>query len=121
MKKLTITILTLFFFVQASAQNEEWVREFWNYQITSMRDLITTYDNGYILLATINWDYKTRYIWPIKLDVNGEILWERKIGNGEDITNFMSIYQDTDGSLLLAGGTTWLDPYKGDPMFMKLN
>jgi hypothetical protein len=121
MKKLTITILTLFFFVQASAQNEEWVREFWNYQITSMRDLITTYDNGYILLATINWDYKTRYIWPIKLDVNGEVLWEKKIGNGEDITNFMSIYQDTDGSLLLAGGTTWLDPYKGDPMFMKLN
>jgi hypothetical protein len=121
MKKLTITIISMLFAVQTFSQKEEWIREFWSTKITSMRDLITTYDDGYILLATINWDYKTRYMWPIKLDVNGEILWERKIGNGEDITNFMSIHQDSDGSLLLAGGTTWLDPYKGDPMFMKLN
>jgi len=121
MKTLTITIIYVIFSLQSFSQKEEWIREFWSYQRTGYNDIIETYDHGYIVLAVINWDYKTRYVWPIKLNVNGEILWEKKIGNGEDITVFKSIYQEDDGSLLLAGGTTWLDPQHGDPMFMKLN
>jgi hypothetical protein len=121
MKKLTFTIITFFVFVQASAQKEEWVREFWNYERTGMADLITAYDNGYILLNYINWNYQNKWAWVIKTDVNGEIIWDKKIGNGIDGTKFKSVHQESDGSLLLAGGTMWIDPQYGDPMFMKLN
>jgi hypothetical protein len=121
MKKLTITIISVIFSLQSFTQKEEWIREFWNYEKTGMTDLITAYDHGYILLNIINWNYQSKWGWVIKTDVNGEILWEKKIGNGIDGTLFKTIYQESDGSLLLAGGTSWLDPEHGDPMFMKLN
>jgi hypothetical protein len=67
--------------VQCSPQKEEWIREFWNYEITSMRDLITTYDDGYILLLQlilIIW----QGIWIIKIGCEWRNTMGKKIGNG---------------------------------------
>ncbi|MFU8843095.1 MAG: T9SS type A sorting domain-containing protein [Bacteroidales bacterium] len=121
MKKLTITIISIIISLQAFSQKEEWIREFWNYEKTGMTDLITTYDHGYLLLTYINWNYSIKWAWMIKTDVNGEILWDKKIGNGMDGTIFKSVYQDSGGEFLLAGSTVIYDAEKGDSFFMKLN
>jgi len=111
------------FFISSHAQNETWPKVFWKYKITHNYDLIETYDKGYIVLNSIRPDdlgITPIWTWLIKTDINGEILWEKTIGDGTHANGFQSIYQLEDGGFILSGSTVLLDD-KGDFFIMKLN
>jgi len=124
MKKYIIFALLALFFIAAGAQNDTtWPKAFWKYKNTDNMDLIETYDRGYILVNTIRPDsmgIKQTWIWLVKTDINGEVLWEKTIGNGIHTTGFRFITATDDGGYVL-GGSTYLLNYKADPFFMKLN
>lgn len=40
--------------------------------------IIESYDHGYLLLGRHDANYP-KYIWLIKTDINGEILWEKPL------------------------------------------
>ncbi|MFU8844587.1 MAG: T9SS type A sorting domain-containing protein [Bacteroidales bacterium] len=122
MKKYIIFALLALFFIAAGAQNDTtWPKVFWKYKITINFDLLETYDKGYIVLNTIRPDGITEiWTWLVKTDINGEVLWEKTIGNGTHTTGFHFITATDDGGCVL-GGATYLLDYLADPFFMKLN
>jgi len=124
MKKLTLTLLLSLFLIPAISQNDDWIRVFWEYKVVTGQDLLETYDKGYLILATIRPDpggVAETWTWLIKTDINGEVLWEKKIGDIEVGGGLHDIHQTPDGGYILAGGTALIDQINGDPFFMKLN
>jgi len=79
--------------------------------------VIENYDKGYIILGTKQ-DYK--YGWVIKTDINGNILWDKKIGNGQYIFAPKSIASTNDNGLIIAGTTTKYGNQQ-DAFMLKLN
>jgi hypothetical protein len=112
-----LLLLPLFAYVQ----NETWPKVFWKYKVTYNVNLIESYDKGYIVVNTIRPDGITEiWTWLVKTDINGEILWEKIIGDGIHNSSLHDIFQTNDGGLILGGGTTLMEYYY-DPFFMKLN
>jgi hypothetical protein len=121
MKKVVFALLLVLSMINLFSQNDIWPKVFWKSEVVYSFDLIETYDKGYILLATIRPDGITEiWTWIIKTDINGEILWEKIIGNGTHTSGFHQIYPTDDGGYVL-GGATYLLDYHADPFFMKLN
>ena len=79
--------------------------------------VIENYDKGYIILGTKQ-DYK--YGWVIKTDINGNILWDKKIGDGQYIFAPKSIASTNDNGLIIAGTTTKYGNQQ-DAFILKLN
>lgn len=119
-KKLMFTLLLLNLMCFAEAQ-EEWVRVFGEDESYAVLGLTETYDGGYIIgghSKTASQTLKQGFI--IKTDINGEVLWQKTIGelsdNGVDGTQ---VQQTFDGGYILFSGT-----YKygrRNVMLMKLN
>jgi hypothetical protein len=121
MKKIIFFSLLAMFFISSHAQKETWPKIYWKYKVTYNFDLIETYDKGYIMLNTIRPDGITEiWTWLVKTDINGEVLWEKTIGNGTHNSGFHFIAETDDGGCVL-GGATYLLDYLADPFFMKLN
>jgi hypothetical protein len=122
MKKVVFALLLALSLTNLYSQNETWPKIFWKYETVYDFDLIETYDKGYTLLMTIRPDGITEiWTWVVKTDINGEILWEKIIGDGLHTSGLQDMHQTLDGGYVLAGGTFLLDNVHGDPLFMKLN
>jgi hypothetical protein len=124
MKKTILSFIVSLFLLNCYTQNDPWIKIFWKYKNVFCFDLIETYDKGYIVLATIRPDpggSSEKYTWIIKTNVNGEILWEKIIGDGIHGSGLHDIHQTEDGGYILSGATFLLDSWHGDTFFMKLN
>lgn len=126
MKRNILTVVLVFNFVLSFSQKEDWIKLFAptlpNIYTTS-RDLIETYDKGYLITSVQTNPSSTVYKWGwlIKTDINGNILWEKKIGDGEQMLSFTEMVQSPDGGYLLSGTTDLMEGSYGDAFFMKLN
>jgi len=83
--------------------------------------VIECYDKGYLIGG---W-YVSNQGAPIngllvKIDINGDQLWHKRIGNYNDGTGVFDIDQTSDGGIIIAGSVEQTDPW-GDPFIMKLN
>jgi hypothetical protein len=124
MKKLVLFLLLILCGLFSSSQNEEWIKEYWTFKNCMVRGLIETYDHGYMINISLRSDpmgIHPYWVWLIKTDINGEILWEKKIGDGTNGLSFLNLLNSPDGGYLLSGSTFLIDNEKGDPMFIKLN
>ena len=124
MKKNIVLISLLLIGFNSYSQTDEWVHEYWMFKNCIAHGLLESYDYGYVLLSRVRPDpmgITELWGWIIKTDINGEMLWEKRVGNGIDVTGINSIIQSPDGGFLLAGGTALIDTEKGDVMFMKLD
>lgn len=118
-KRIFIGLFLILVFYIASSQN--WPKVFGDNISFFSWKIIKTYDQGYIIAGNIyNPTYYVRYTWIIKTDINGEILWGKKIGNGNDQFAVHDIEECSDKGLILIGGTTKYDT-DFDPMVIKLN
>src|SRR5208283_3538692 len=79
---------------------------------------IQQYDKGYILLGNIN---NYTYGWIVKTDINGNELWDIKIGDGVHETMPSNIEQTSDNGFILCGSTNLYNSPHTDPFIMKLN
>lgn len=79
-----------------------------------------SYDNGYIIIGSIFSGQVPIYGWIIKTDINGEVLWDKKFGDGICYTGFDGIDNSISGGWVIAGSTTKYDSWY-DPFVVKLN
>jgi hypothetical protein len=99
---------------------QEWIKTFSGNQDIIPKQLIETYDKGYILEADFSWSGWQRIGWIIKTDINGNILWDKKLGNGTTIWAIGGVDKINDGGLVIVGITDTLDDSK-DAFVAKLN
>jgi len=81
------------------------------------RWMIEAYDHGYFIIGP-KATYK--YTWIIKTDINGDILWDIKVGNGQYMSIMGGIDQAPDGGFVAAGQSNKYDSW-GDPVIMKFS
>jgi hypothetical protein len=84
-----------------------------------MKYIIESYDQGYLLSGKHEANY-SKYNWLIKADINGEILWEKTIGNGANAIVLTEMGQNGEGEIYACGSSRHKDPY-GDPIVFKFD
>jgi len=84
------------------------------------KKVIETYDKGYLIISNIAVANYHRYIWLIKTDIDGNILWEKKIGEGSYRYYIDDINQTYDGGYILIFRSSKYD-VDYDPVVMKLD
>lgn len=117
MKKLILIAIMLFLLALVSYGQTRWIRNYYDNISASGHYLSLSYDNGFILTGWVLPGYQ--FTWLVKTDVNGEVLWERKIMGLYNRINTDRISQNENGEFFLGGSVT-LDG-KTDALVMKLN
>lgn len=116
--KFIATILVCI--ITQSSYCQTWPKIYGDSFETSNRGLKEMYDKGYLIAGNIS---ISRYIWIIKTDINGDILWEKKIGDPSDYRSYChDLITTNDNGFILAGGSKKYDP-EGlhDPAFFKFD
>ena len=116
-----VFILTLLFILSYFVSySQEWIRIYGNNINAHGNWVIETYDNGYVIISEIKLEGTSKLGWIIKTDINGEILWDKKIGNGSFLIGPSGIQQTSDGGYIIIGTTGISDP-AGDAFILKLD
>jgi len=98
-----------------------WDKTFGGSENDEARSIIQTNDGGYAVAGfTVLEDTGNRDIWVIKLDKEGNKVWDRTFGGtSEDWAN--SIIQDKNGNYIVAGWTKSIGAGKTDVWIVKLD
>jgi len=118
--RIYILLLSLVF-IETEGNCQIWPKLILPDKGTSPFSVIELYDKGYLIGG---W-YITNQGVPIngllmKTDVNGVLLWNKRIGEYNNGTGVFDVNQTSDGGIIIAGATKQTDPW-GDPFIMKLN
>jgi hypothetical protein len=113
-----ILILSLFHTPGLVGQ-ARWVHTYHENEDVIIHSIMESYDKGYLISGKHGPNY-SKYNWLIKTDINGEVLWEKTIGNGVNSIALLDLEQDEFGKTYLGGLTKAYDP-NGDPIILKLN
>jgi hypothetical protein len=118
-KSLVTGILMIFLALVSSGQ--EWPKIYGGNILSNGRKVLESYDKGfYICGSTLKDGSHFKFGWLIRTDINGNQLWQKKIGQWNQENFVFDIYQTKHNELLLSGGTSKMD-YMDDPLVMKLN
>ncbi len=121
MKQFFTTGFTLFFilFSEILFGQSNWPKIYYDDINAPKLNFIVSYDDGYLLLIRNkpNWP---RNNWLIKTDVNGNVLWEKTLGDGVNVIITRGIGMNNAGSIYLSGSYGLVGSYT-DPYVMKLN
>ena len=115
---IIISIQVFLYGQNVSCQNR-WVKSYFGNLDTPVSFVMEAYDHGYLLNGWYGHNYPT-YLWLIKTDINGDLLWQRTIGDGFHSDVFLDMAKDQSGNILLAGLASESDP-QGDPLIIKIN
>ncbi len=102
-----------------SIGQNRWSKSYFGDKDTPVHSIVESYDKGYLMIGKYGANY-SKYNWLIKTDINGELLWEKTIGDGTNAIVFMDLVQNNLGNVYLAGTTLAYDP-EGYPLIMKLD
>ncbi len=121
-KKLLFTGILLASWLVNFAQQDDWVRIYGDDINNVVRQIIETYDGGYIIGGhTKNYNQGIKDGLLIKTDINGDILWKKIIGGGaDDRIGGNLIAQTYDGGYILLSNTLNYG-YSSNVFIMKLN
>jgi len=98
-----------------------WIKTFGGSDYDEARSIIQTEDGSYAIAGfTISEDTGDRDVWVIKLDKEGNKIWDKTLGGtSEDWAN--SIIQTNNGDYMVAGWTKSMGAGKTDVWIIKLN
>jgi hypothetical protein len=115
MKKIIVLFLVL---GSQMAYCQDWIKYYgYGHQPYSYYCL-EHYDRGYLLAGDIQ---NIHYGWLVKTDVNGNVLWDKKIGNGSSYNSISCVERANENGLIISGGTTQFNSPNFDPFIIKLN
>ena len=117
-KKYFLIILLHIMMYQVNAQSR-WTKVYHGEKDAFGHYFTESYDFGYLLVGKHGHNY-VHFNWLIKTDINGDVLWEKTIGEASSFIGIFSIDMNDAGELFFAGATTFFDTYN-DPMISKLN
>ncbi|HPM93670.1 MAG TPA: T9SS type A sorting domain-containing protein [Bacteroidales bacterium] len=121
MKRIAFILCIVSFIIYNKSKSQDYPRIYGGNFHAIVKDVHETYDNGYIIagLGQVPYGF-SRFSWIIKIDINGNLIWDKKIGDwthkyylsGSDVTN--------DFGLIYSGATT---KYAGgyNPLFVKMD
>ncbi len=99
---------------------QDWPKIYGDNFHSLINDLSESYDKGFYLTAfTYDNQGIPEYGWIIKTDVNGNILWDKKYGDGSYMNWFSSSSMTSDNGLIISGITSKYSSGDNDPLFMK--
>ena len=103
-------------------QAQEWPKIYGDNINALNKDIHEYYDKGFIL-TNFTYDNQSmpEYGWIIKTDINGNVLWDKKYGDGNDRNWFSSSYKSSDNGLIVSGITNKYSTGDRDPLFIKTN
>ena len=124
MKKYRRTFLFVFlfsFFLQNIVAQTPW-KHFYGYpQEKSLAyDFAETYDKGYMIGGMIYSDTYYETGWIVKTDINGNKLYEIKIGDGSELSSTFCFDKTSDGGFIVGGYYNTSDNFL-DAYAMKFN
>ena len=109
-------LIIVFYFVSSVTSAQQWIKTYGpGYEANW---IIEHYDRGNIILGTKT--INQRYGWIIKTDINGTILWNKHIGNGNCIMSLNNVEKTFDNGLIISGTTTKYGNQQ-DAFIIKLN
>jgi len=120
--QITTTTILLLFSLQLVAQ-DDWERIYGDERSNVAYEVIETYDEGYMISGQImNSSGLATYGLLIKTDINGEVLWEKKVGAvpPPGTTGGLFVKQTTDGGYIITGSLYKYDN-NYDAFVLKLN
>lgn len=118
MNKISIIIFLLYVSISTLAQ-PRWHKSYLEDEDPFAKSVINTYDNGYFLMGKYGPNY-TPFNWLIKTDINGEVLWNKVIGDLNSVITLTDLVLDQFGCLYLSGSTRYYSD-DGDPLIMKID
>jgi len=113
---IRICTILIFIFLGKESLCQEWIRIYGQGLNAVPRYVISDYDRGFNILGDINY----KYSWIIKIDVNGYILHEKRIGNGYSTIWSSNIERTIDNGYILCGTWTKFN-LSFDAFLIKLN
>ena len=122
--KKTIHIAISFFLVICLSPNsysQEWIKTFcssaWNMFVYQV---IEDYDHGILIGGNMSLGTVMKIGWIIKTDINGNVLWDKKLGDGIRQWALGGIERTPDGGIIVTGACDTLDTQWKDPFILKL-
>jgi hypothetical protein len=99
--------------------SQSWPKVYGNIIEAKGKKVIETYDKGMIIASNIEVNNYDRFMWLIKTDINGEILWEKRIGGG--YRHYIDdINQTHDGGAIMIFRWSKYD-LEEDPVILKMD
>ncbi|MBC8314035.1 MAG: T9SS type A sorting domain-containing protein [Bacteroidetes bacterium] len=82
--------------------------------------VIESYDNGFVIAGMYYSNFTVHWGLILKTDINGVVLWHKRVGTYNDGTVVYDIKQTNDGGYILTGATCQVNE-KTDPYILKLD
>lgn len=117
MKKINILSILLFTCSILNVYGQTWIKKYGIGNNSVVWDITEQYDHSYLYGASL---FQMSYGWIFKTDINGENLWEIKIGNGSYNIAISDIEATYDGGFIIGGGITKFSP-SWDAFLIKFN
>jgi len=114
-KSIQISILLLFLMPLITLKSQTWERTFSSSLDVYPYELKEHYDRGFVLCAGMAIGNLIKIGWIIKLDINGNILWDKKLGDGSNFLHLHGIGTTLDGGIIMTGVTDTLNNDKWAP------
>jgi len=120
MKDLIISLIGLYFIFLSTflPAQSRWLQSYFPGQNVVAQDFSEYYDHGYLMTGKFGPNY-VHYVWLLKTDINGEIIWQKTFGNTVSYIGFFSIATNQSGDIFISGSTTYYGSV--DPLIMKLS
>ena len=116
MKRIFVVNYLLFLLTPAIF-SQPWPKTYPQWQGSNVDWLINSYDKGYIFLLDAGY-LNNEYSIIVKTDVNGNVLWDKFIGNSQYGIGIGDMEQTNDNGLIYCSGFSKYDPTGGSDPFM---
>ena len=116
---LNICVAFLILISNVNSQNR-WINNYLSGEDPFAIDIVESYDKGYLLLGKYGPNYSS-FNWLIKTDINGEVLWNKTIGQANVTISLAELGLNNQGHCYITGSTYYYGEDNADPFIMKLN
>jgi hypothetical protein len=114
---LTTSVIVMF----SDSYSQDWPKVYGDYLMAYGQEIAEVYDNGYLIRGSILKDASHfKFGWLIKIDINGNVLWDKKFGDPSYENFFLDFDKTADNGLIISGATAQEEIWR-DPLFVKLD